>query len=127
MTSVTKDSDGTWLSAPHIHRKRWSAPGSSFLRGAAEKRERGGQVILTGQTGRSRVRFEVLPGGEADLVKLLSLSSSETSGLLLLWSPRRSHPSLLFTSEMGKRLKYQSNYELKLKTASESEASGPVR
>lgn len=44
-------------------------------------------MILTGQTGRSRVRFEVLPCGEADLVKLLSLSSSETSGLLL-WSWR---------------------------------------
>lgn len=42
-------------------------------------------MILTGQMERSGVRFEVL---EADPVKLLSLSSSETNGLLLLLSWR---------------------------------------
>lgn len=40
-------------------------------------------MILMGQTERSGVRFEVLASREADLMKLLSLSSSETSGLLL--------------------------------------------
>lgn len=47
-------------------------------------------MILTGQTQRSKVGFEVLAGEEADPVKLLSLSSSETSGLLLFSSWRGS-------------------------------------
>lgn len=62
MTSGTKDSEGTWLSPPGIY---VTSCGRDHLsrRGLDEDRERGGQVILTGQTERSRVRFEVLAGG----------------------------------------------------------------
>lgn len=86
---MTKDSEGTWLSPPRLSDKRWSAQRIIFPKRAG--REEGD--ILTGQMERSRVRFEVLAGGEADLVKLLSLSSYEMSGVLLLW-PWRSTPEV---------------------------------
>lgn len=94
MTSATKDSEGTWLSPPRIRGERWSALRIIFLEGWGRVwRERGEQVIVTGQTERSRVGFEVLPGREANLAEPLSLSSSETSS-------RRSRPSLPFRTEM---------------------------
>lgn len=46
-------------------------------------------MIVTGQMQRSGVEFEVLLGGEAYLVKLLSLSSSETSTLRQPGGPTR--------------------------------------
>lgn len=81
MSSVTKD---LAVSTSCGQRR-----GSSFPRGAG----RGGQVTVMGRRERSRVGFEVLPGGQADLVKVLSLSSSETSGRLLCWCGRRGRVS----------------------------------
>lgn len=40
MTSVTKDSEGTWLSPPRIRDKRWPAPRIIFLDGGQDE-ERG--------------------------------------------------------------------------------------
>lgn len=66
---MTKVSEGTWLSAPRTRER--AAVGSK------DHLSPGGQVIVTGQMQRSGVELEVLLGGEAYLVKLLSLSSSQ--------------------------------------------------
>ena len=62
MTSATKDTEGTLLSPPHIRDNWRAAPWIIFLERAGREERGGGQVILTGQTERSRVAFEVLAG-----------------------------------------------------------------
>lgn len=118
MTSATKDCEGTWLSPPRICDKRWSAWGIIFLErvGWAEREE--DRWFWQARAERSRVGFEVLAGGEADLVKLLSLSSSETNGLLLFCTPEvPPFPAIQIWNRQ--KVGYRSNYQLKLKTVDE--------
>lgn len=131
MTPVTKDSEGTWLSPPGICDKRWSAPRIIFLwRAAREEREEDRWFSQAKRRGQGS-GLKYWQAG-----KLIWLSSCLYLHLrrAVCFSPGPSLPSLpplppslpCYSQLKWAKFRYQSNYELKLKTVSDREGKGGV-
>lgn len=82
-------------------------------RGCWTERDRGGQVILTGQTEGSGVGFEVLAGREADLLSSCLCRHPRRAGRLS--SRRFAAPWRSILKLKRVKLWYGSHYQLKLK------------